>query len=53
VAAVPIGEVRERLAAHGVPVEIGPVQRMGGRGLMGTSIYFRDPDGNLLEIMAY
>lgn len=53
VAAVPIGEVRVRLAAHGVPVEIGPVQRMGGRGLMGTSVYFRDPDGNLLEIMAY
>jgi catechol 2,3-dioxygenase-like lactoylglutathione lyase family enzyme len=53
VAATPIAEVQARLAAHGVPVEIGPVQRMGGRGVMGTSVYFRDPDGNLLEIMAY
>ena len=53
VAAAPIAEVLARLAAHGVPVEIGPVPRMGGRGVMGTSVYFRDPDGNLLEIMAY
>jgi catechol 2,3-dioxygenase-like lactoylglutathione lyase family enzyme len=53
VAALPIAEVAARLNAHGIPVEIGPVQRMGGRGLMGSSVYFRDPDGNLLEIMAY
>ena len=53
VSALPLAEVMERLAAHGVPVEMGPVQRMGGRGVMGTSVYFRDPDGNLLEIMAY
>ena len=53
VAAVPIAEVQARLAGRGVPVEIGPVQRMGGRSVMGTSVYFRDPDGNLLEIMAY
>ena len=53
VAAAPIAEVQARLAAHNVPVEIGPVPRMGGRGVMGTSVYFRDPDGNLLEIMAY
>ena len=53
VAAVPIAEVQARLAGRGVPVEIGPVQRMGGRCVMGTSVYFRDPDGNLLEIMAY
>ena len=53
VAAAPIAEVTARLAAHGVAVEIGPVSRMGGRGVMGTSVYFRDPDGNLLEIMAY
>lgn len=53
VAAAPIAEVAARLAAHGVAIEIGPVQRMGGRGVMGTSLYFRDPDGNLIEIMAY
>ena len=53
VAAAPMAEVLARLTAHNVPVEIGPVRRMGGRGVMGTSVYFRDPDGNLLEIMSY
>ena len=35
----------------GLEVEIieGPVQRTGARGAI-TSIYLRDPDGNLLEI---
>ena len=50
------GSVRDaidRLSAHGVPVEIGPVQRRGARGVDGTSVYFRDPDGNLLELMSY
>lgn len=40
------------LKAHGVPVELGPVERRGARGL-GTSIYFRDPDGSLLEFISY
>ena len=53
VAGTPITEVMARLAAHDVAIEIGPVPRMGGRGVVGTSVYFRDPDGNLLEIMAY
>ncbi len=53
VAALPIAEVLARLQAHGVSVELGPVRRGGGRGPAGTSVYFRDPDGNLLEIMAY
>ncbi len=53
VAGIPLDEVMARLAAHGVPVEAGPVPRTGGRGASGTSVYFRDPDGNLLEIMAY
>ena len=53
VADAPTAEVVARLAAHNVPVELGPVPRMGGRGVMGTSVYFRDPDGNLLEVMAY
>ncbi len=53
VAAAPVADVLARLAAYRVPVEIGPVPRTGGRGVTGTSVYFRDPDGNLLEIMAY
>ena len=49
----PIKDAVERLSAHGVPIEIGPVPRRGARGVDGTSVYFRDPDGNLLELMSY
>ena len=42
----------EHLARHGVAVELGPVERHGARGA-GTSVYFRDPDGSLLEFIAY
>jgi catechol 2,3-dioxygenase-like lactoylglutathione lyase family enzyme len=40
------------LTAHGVVPELGPVARQGGAG-RGTSVYFRDPDGTLLELIAY
>jgi len=40
------------LLAHGVEVELGPVERDGGSG-RGTSVYFRDPDGSLLELISY
>jgi catechol 2,3-dioxygenase-like lactoylglutathione lyase family enzyme len=40
------------LAAHGVEVEEGPVERQGARG-PGRSVYFRDPDGTLLELISY
>jgi catechol 2,3-dioxygenase-like lactoylglutathione lyase family enzyme len=36
----------------GVAVEEGPVRRFGARGL-GESIYIRDPDGSLIELLAY
>jgi catechol 2,3-dioxygenase-like lactoylglutathione lyase family enzyme len=45
-------EWQNQLKAHGVDIHIGPVQRWGARG-MGTSIYFRDPDGNTIELRAY
>lgn len=48
----PLEEVMERLARAGVAVEVGPVDRQGARGPM-RSIYFRDPDGNLVEICEY
>jgi catechol 2,3-dioxygenase-like lactoylglutathione lyase family enzyme len=48
----PIGEVCARLEANGVTVELGPVERMGARGPM-MSVYFRDPDGNLVEVSEY
>jgi catechol 2,3-dioxygenase-like lactoylglutathione lyase family enzyme len=49
----PIEGAVERLYAHGVAIEVGPVKRFGARGREGTSVYFRDPDGNLLELMSY
>jgi catechol 2,3-dioxygenase-like lactoylglutathione lyase family enzyme len=47
-----VEEARAHLAACGVPVELGPVRRTGARGPV-TSVYLRDPDGNLLELSAY
>ena len=40
------------LAARGVALEAGPVPRTGARGAM-MSIYFRDLDGNLIEVANY
>jgi catechol 2,3-dioxygenase-like lactoylglutathione lyase family enzyme len=37
----------------GAAIEEGPVTRHGGRRTDGTSVYVRDPDGNLLEFMIY
>lgn len=48
----PLGEVCDRLEANGVVVELGPVGRVGARGPM-MSVYFRDPDGNLVEVSEY
>jgi catechol 2,3-dioxygenase-like lactoylglutathione lyase family enzyme len=48
----PINEALAHLKVHGIPVELGPVERNGARG-RGTSIYFRDPDGSLLEFISY
>jgi catechol 2,3-dioxygenase-like lactoylglutathione lyase family enzyme len=51
-----IEEAAAWLKAAEVEVIEGPVQREGGRALgtaVGTSLYTRDPDGNLLEFMVY
>jgi catechol 2,3-dioxygenase-like lactoylglutathione lyase family enzyme len=40
------------LKACEVPVELGPVERAGAKD-RGTSVYFRDPDGSLLEFISY
>jgi catechol 2,3-dioxygenase-like lactoylglutathione lyase family enzyme len=42
-----------RLEQAGAAIEEGPVERPGGRRQTGTSVYTRDPDGNLLEFMIY
>jgi catechol 2,3-dioxygenase-like lactoylglutathione lyase family enzyme len=51
-----IEECQAELAAAGVEVIVGPVSRQGGADggqREGTSVYARDPDGNLLEWMTY
>lgn len=40
------------LLESGVPVEEGSVERHGA-GDKGLSVYFRDPDGTLLEFVSY
>jgi len=45
-------KVRSHLEACGVTIEVGPVKRTGAQGTM-TSLYFRDPDGNLVEVSEY
>ncbi|HEY2700677.1 MAG TPA: VOC family protein [Pseudonocardiaceae bacterium] len=52
IAADPLTEVIADLAESGVPIEEGPVQRSGATGTI-TSVYFRDPDGNLIEVSNY
>ena len=48
----PLDEIRARLDANGVMLELGPVERIGARGPM-MSVYFRDPDDNLVEVSEY
>lgn len=52
VTAVGPREIVAHLDNCGVFVEVGPVARLGALGPM-TSVYCRDPDGNLIEISTY
>ena len=42
----------DHLGQAGVEIELGPVPRNGAHG-PGMSVYFRDPDGSLLEFISY
>ena len=49
---VPLAEAMAHARACGVGVELGPVRKSGALGEM-QSFYFRDPDGNLVEVSNY
>ena len=52
IAADPLERVIEELTAHDVRIEEGPVERTGATGPI-LSVYFRDPDQNLIEVSNY
>uniref|UniRef100_A0A2K6ESB3 Glyoxalase domain-containing protein 5 n=1 Tax=Propithecus coquereli TaxID=379532 RepID=A0A2K6ESB3_PROCO len=49
---VPLEQMIQHLKACDVPIEEGPVPRTGAKGPI-MSIYFRDPDRNLIEVSNY
>ena len=49
----PIDEAVAHLRAFGVEVEAGPLEARGPLGRDGRHVYFRDPDGSLLEFVSY
>ena len=48
----PLAEVVAHLKGCGVVIAEGPVAKSGAMGPM-MSVYFRDPDGNLVEVSNY
>jgi catechol 2,3-dioxygenase-like lactoylglutathione lyase family enzyme len=48
----PIETIIDHLRRSGVGIEEGPVLRTGALGPI-TSVYFRDPDNNLIEVSTY
>jgi catechol 2,3-dioxygenase-like lactoylglutathione lyase family enzyme len=48
----PIADAIGHLERCRVPIHAGPIERFGAQGA-GTSVYFRDPDGSLLEFISY
>ena len=52
IAAVPLAEVMAHLETCGVPIIEGPTTRTGATGPI-QSVYFRDPDSNLIEVSTY
>jgi catechol 2,3-dioxygenase-like lactoylglutathione lyase family enzyme len=52
IAVVPLDDVIAHLTAEGIALEAGPVPRRGAVGAL-RSVYFRDPDGNLVEVAEY
>lgn len=52
VTTTPLHVVAAHLEAQGIAIEEGPAPRTGALGAI-QSLYFRDPDGNLVEVSTY
>ena len=52
VTTVPVDRLKKELAGKEITVLEGPIKRTGAEGEI-TSIYIRDPDGNLIELSNY
>lgn len=48
----PMSDLIKHFVSLGITIEEGPVQKVEARGPI-ISIYFRDPDGNLIELSNY
>lgn len=52
ITSMPLDEARAHIESCGVSIIEGPVKRTGALGPI-TSVYFRDPDQNLIEVSNY
>ena len=52
ITALPLDDALAHVKGCGVTIEEGPVDRTGANGPI-RSFYFRDPDGNLIEVSNY
>lgn len=52
IAKTPLEQVIAHLKKQNVLIEEGPITRAGAEGVI-LSIYFRDPDENLIEVSNY
>ena len=52
IAAVPLAQVIGHLETCQIPIIEGPTSRTGAMGPI-RSVYFRDPDANLIEVSVY